>query len=581
MHFSHLFVPLPTVLHKNYINMENVYVIGLELGTDSARALLVNARTGEEVDTEVVSYPRWMEGRYTVDSDAQFRHHPLDYIEAVERSVGTVVRRHPDMVEGIVSISLDTTASTPCLVDRECTPLALKPEYRENPDAMFVVWKDHTGQAEADEINALLSRQPVNYALHTGNSYSAENFWSKVLHVLRHSPELQREAYSAIEICDYIPALLTGCRDASAVRIGHCGAASKAMWAEEWGGYPPAEFFEQLDPVLLPILAHLPRTTYSCEKSAGRLTPEWAGRLGLRAGIVIGVGNVDSHSGGVGGGIEYGTMVMNLGTSACFMSVMPPKEMGDTIVEGIFSQVEGSILSHMVGFESGLSAFGDVFAWFRKLMMWPLENIAGQCGFVSEQVRQKLMEEAENRMLDDIAHEAERLEVTMDTPLATDWLNGRRAPYSNSALTATVSGLSLSTTVAEIYYSLVEATAFATKCCIDHNSRFGVVTRRLVAIGGIARKSPFVVQMLSDVMNMPIEVPDCPQAGTLGAAIHAAVVAGVYPSVGEAQRVLCKPVCQTYHPNAHRHVLLQHRYARYIALGKFTESSEFRSKEQC
>lgn len=552
--------------------MKNVYVIGLELGTDSARALLVNALTGEEVDTEVCVYPRWMQGLFTVVSDAQFRHHPQDYIDAVERSVSAITHRHPDLVDDIVSISMDTTASTPCLVDRECTPLALKAEFCDNPDAMFVVWKDHTGQAEADEINALLARQTVNYALHTGNSYSAENFWSKVLHVLRHSPELRQEAYSAIEICDYIPALLTGCRDASAVRIGHCGAASKAMWAEEWGGYPPAEFFEQLDPVLLPILSHLPRTTYSCEESAGLLTPEWADRLGLRAGIVIGVGNVDSHSGGVGGGIKYGTMVMNLGTSACFMSVMPPQEMGDTMVEGIFSQVDGSILSHMVGFESGLSAFGDVFAWFRKLMMWPLESIVAQGSSIDERMKQKLLEEAEDRILSVLTHEAEQLDLTDDTPLATDWLNGRRAPYSNSALTATISGLNLSTSAAEIYYSLVEATAFAAKSCIDHNLRFGVLTRRLVAIGGIARKSPFVVQMLSDVMNMTIEVPDCPQAGTLGSAIHAAVVAGIYPSVNEAQRALCKPVCRTFQPNPQRHDLLLRRYDRYKALGEFTES---------
>ena len=554
--------------------MNDIYVIGLEFGTDSARALLVNAATGQETDTEVAYYPRWMEGKYTDKSIAQFRHHPKDYIESLQTCVKAVTSRHPELVEDIVSISLDTTASTPCLVDKECTPLSLKPEYADNPDAMFVVWKDHTGQPEADEINALLAKHPVNYSLHTGNFYSAENYWCKVLHILRHSPELQKAAYSAIEICDYIPALLTGCKDASAVKFGHCCTASKLMWAEEWGGYPPVEFFKQLDPVLLPILEHLPNNNYSCETPVGRLTAEWAEKLGLKEGILIGAGNVDSHSGGVGGGICYGTMVMNLGTSACFMSVMPKEEMGDTIVEGIFGQVYGSILSNMVGFESGLSSFGDDFAWFKNLMAWPLKNIVGKSELIDATTREKLVAEAEDAILLEVAREAEKLNITISSPLATDWFNGRRAPYTNNTLTAAISGLNLSTNAAEIYYAIAEATAFAAKCCIDHNTKFGVVTKKLIGIGGIAQKAPFVVQLLADAVNMPIEVSGCKQAGTMGSVIHAAVVAGIYPTVAEAQKVLCSPASRCYQPDAKRHALLQKRYERYKALGAFTETEQ-------
>ena len=551
--------------------MKDKYVVGLEFGTDSARALLVDALTGEELDSEVASYRRWTEGRYIDTAIAQFRHHPADYIEALEQSVGAISRRHPEWVGHIVSISVDTTASTPCLVDREGSPLALREEFSENPDAMFVVWKDHTGQQEADEINALLSRQPVNYSLHSGRFYSVENFWCKVLHALRHSPSLQSAAYSAIEICDYIPALLTGCKDASKVRMGRCCAASKMMWAEEWGGYPPAEFFSQLDPLLLPILAHLPKENFSCETCVGTLSAEWAARLGLREGILVGAGNVDAHSGGVGGGIGYGVTVMNLGTSACFMSVMPKEEIGSTVVEGIFGQVDGSILSGMIGFEAGLSAFGDDFAWFRRLMLWPVRNLVRKDMKLDETTRERLLKEAEERLLSEVAREAERLEITIDSPLATDWFNGRRNPYPNNSLTAAITGLDLSTSAAQIYYAIAEATAFATKNCIEHNAKFGVVTKRLVAIGGIARKAPFVVQLLADAMNMPIDVPDCEQAGSLGSVIHAAVVAGIYPSVSEAQKVLCKPVMLTYRPDEARHSLLQRRYKRYRTLGMFSE----------
>ena len=557
--------------------MKDKFVMGLEFGTDSARALMVNAINGKEIDTEVAYYPRWMDGKYTNKSIAQFRHHPQDYIESLQKCVRAVTDRHQELVDAIVSISLDTTASTPCLVDKTCTPLAMKKEYSDNPDAMFVVWKDHTGQPEADEINALIAKQPVNYSLHTGNFYSAENYWCKVLHTLRHSPELQKEAYSAIEICDYIPALLTGCTDASKVKFGHCCAASKLMWAEEWGGYPPAEFFKQLDPVLIPILEHLPNDNYSCEKSIGTLTAEWAEKLGLKEGVIIGAGNVDSHSGGVGGGITYGTMVMNLGTSACFMSVMPKEEMGNTIVEGIFGQVDGSILSNMVGFESGLSSFGDDFAWFKNLMSWPVKAIVGKDTSIDETTKQRLIEAAEDNILREAAKEAEKLNITIDTPLATDWFNGRRAPYTNNTLTAAVTGLNLSTTAAEIYYAIAEATAFATKSCIDHNAKYGVITNKLIGIGGIAQKSPFVVQLLSDAVNMPIEVSDCKQAGTLGSVIHATVAAGLYPSVAEAQKVLCKPASQRYQPDPQRHALLERRYERYKALGMFTEDEQGKS----
>ena len=502
--------------------MEHLYVIGIDYGTDSVRALLADAESGEGIAVAVCNYSRWGRGLYCDTAKSQFRQHPLDYLEGLEQVLRQVIAQCP-APEAIRAIAVDTTASTPCLVDRTCTPLSLTVGYEENPDAMFVLWKDHTAQRESEEITALCACGEINYARRSGNHYSSECFWSKVLHLLRGSERLRRDAWAVVELCDWIPAVLTGCRAMEDLRSGLCAAGSKVMWAEEWGGYPPEEFFAGLDPVLLPILLpilrRLPVRTYGCDTPAGTLSPEWAAKLGLSEQVVIGVGNVDCHSGAVGAGICHGTVVLNLGTSACYMAVMPPEKMGDRMVEGIFGQVDGSILPGMVGFEAGMSAFGDVYAW-----------------------------------------------------LATDYLNGRRSPYPCNRLTGSVVGLNLSATAPELYYAFAEATVFATKAILDHLAENGVEIGRLVGIGGISQKSPFVMQLLADVTGMAIEVSGSAHSCALGAVVHAAAAAGLYPSVGAAQRALCPSVARVYTPDAAKSGILALRYERYRALGAFTEN---------
>ena len=551
--------------------MEHAYVIGLDYGTDSVRALLVDALTGREIDSEVALYPRWNKGLYSDPRVARFRQHPKDYLEALRQSVRAVTGRHADLAPYVRALSVDTTASTPCLTDRAGVPLSLHEEYAEIPDAMFVLWKDHTGQAECEEINALCARSEINYACHSGNYYSAECFWSKVLHLLRRDEALRRDAWSVVELCDWIPAVLTGCPDAASVKMGHCVCGSKLMWAEEWGGYPPEKFFAELDPVLLPVLHHLPNVNYGCDVAAGTLTGEWASELGLPAGIPVGVGCIDSHSGAVGAGIRYGTVVLNLGTSACYMAVMPPEAMGDKIVEGIFGQVDGSILPRMIGFESGLSAFGDVYAWFKRLLCWPLREILARTELVDAPTRDRLIAETEAGIMDALTQGAAALPLRADAPLATDWLNGRRSPFADSSLTGTLTGLNLSTSAPEIYYAFAEATAFATKHILDHMRDNGVRIDRLIGVGGIAQKSPFVMQLLADTTGMRIDVSDCKQAGAMGAVVHAATIAGLYPSVTEAQQALCAPASRSYVPDVSRQAVLNERYARYRAVGAFTE----------
>lgn len=552
--------------------MKNKYVIGIDYGTDSVRGLLADARTGEELAGAVCNYPRWAEGCFCEGSRSQFRQHPSDYIEGLEAVITDIVRQRPDLAQDICALAVDATSSTPCLIDERCTPLALRPEYAENPDAMFVLWKDHTANREASQITALCARSPINYARHSGNNYSSECFWAKALHLIRNDENLRRDAYAVLELCDWIPALLTGTDDMRRLKIGHCAAGSKQMWASEWGGYPPQEFFAGLDADLARLAGNMNPENYTCDTSAGALSAEWAARLGLPEGIPVGVGNIDAHSGAVGAGIGPGTVVLNLGTSACYMAVMPAEKMGGRLIEGIFGQVDDSIIPGMVGFEAGLSAFGDVYAWFKRLLCYPLREILAQTKTVDVVTRERLIEECCEQVMTTLTDAAARLPQRADAPLATDWLNGRRNPYSDPDLTGSLTGLTLSSSAPELYYAFAEATAFATKAIIDHLESNGVRIERLVGIGGISQKSPFVMQMLADVMNRELTVIACKQACAMGAVVYASVIAGCYVSVAQAQEALCRFPAETYRPDAERHTTFLRRYARYRQIGAFTSA---------
>ena len=550
--------------------MEHSCVIGVDYGTDSVRAVLADAFTGEMLASSVCNYPRWARGLYCDPARSQFRQHPSDYVESLEAVLTDLVRQSPDAVRRVRALSVDATSSTPCLVTADCTPLSLLPRYAENPDAMFVLWKDHTANRESEEITALCARSEPNYARHSGNHYSSECFWAKALHLLRSNDGLRSDAFALLELCDWIPALLTGGRDMQALKLGHCAAGSKQMWAEEWGGYPPQEFFAALDPDLARIARNMNPANHTCDTVAGTLTPEWAARFGLPEGVLVGVGNIDAHSGAVGAGVGYKTVVLNLGTSACYMAVMPAEHMGERLIEGIFGQVDDSIVPGMVGFEAGLSAFGDVYAWFKRLLCYPLRDVLSQTELVDAPTRDRLVEETGDKLMDALTEAAAALPQRVDAPQATDWLNGRRNPYPDPSLTGSLLGLTLSTSAPELYYAFAEATAFATKAIIDHLEKNGVEIDRLVGIGGISQKSPFVMQMLADVMNREVVVAGCPQACAMGAVVYASVIAGCHASVPEAQEALCRFPSTTFFPDAERHTIFLRRYARYRQIGAFT-----------
>lgn len=552
--------------------MTNSYVIGIDYGTDSVRSLLVDAITGEELAVSVFGYPRWKEGLYCNPSENRFRQHPLDYIEGLEYTIKDLLEQVPGAAQRVKAIGLDTTGSTPCLVNRHGTPLSLMEKYSDNPNAMFILWKDHTAMKEAEEINAVCAGWEVDYTAYSGRNYSSEWLWAKALHVLREDEKIREEAYSVVEHCDWIPALLTGVKKAEDIKLSRCSAGHKAMWAECWGGFPSQEFLSRLSPFFDGFIAHFNPQTYTCDQPAGSLSEEWAARLGLPQGVIVGIGNTDAHAGAVGAGVKYKTLVQNLGTSTCNMAVMPREKVGENLIEGISGQVDGSIIPGMIGFEAGMSAFGDVYAWFKNMVAGPAIDIINQSGHLDPDTKKRLSEEITDKMLTRLTEKAAATELRENSPLATDWLNGRRNPYINYNLKGSIYGLSLSTDAGEIYRALVEATAFGIKAIVDHFLSNGVEIEEIIGTGGIALKSPFVMQILSDVLCKPIHVSDSQQSCALGAVMFAATVAGIYPNVETAQAVIMQKTSKTYVPDTNKSKIYAKRYQLYRALGCFTEN---------
>lgn len=552
--------------------MKKDFVIGLDYGSDSVRAVLVDAHSGEQIAEAVHAYERWKQGLYCDAAESRFRQHPKDYLEGLHVVLHGILDPHPEIAPLVRAISVDTTASTPCLTDEHLQPLSLRDEFKDNPDAMFVLWKDHTGVEEAAEIERACAASPINYTQVSGYHYSAECFWAKVLHLLRTNADIRREARSVVECSDYITATLTGTTDPAKNRMGHCNAAQKMFWSEDWGGFPPEEFFASLDEALLPILHTMNANKYTCDKPYGTIAAEWADELGLNRDVVVGCGNVDSHQGAIGAGVAYKTAMINLGTSGCCMFVIPHEQLQGRIIDGVFGQADSCILPGLVGFEVGLSAFGDAYAWLRRTLAYPTLEILAKSDKVDEQTREALVEEMMDKILVRLGEDAARLPHREDAPFATDWFNGRRSPDPNQNLWGSLMGLRLSTGAPELYYAIVEATALAMKTIVDHLAERGIEFDSFIGVGGISQKSPFVMQMLADAIGKDIRVSECKQSCALGSAICASVVAGIYPTIEDAQHALCRPTIRTYSPDAEHRALLEKRHAMYRAAGRFTES---------
>jgi len=552
------------------------YVIGLDYGSDSARAVVVNAETGEEIASSVKYYPRWMEGKYCVPTANQYRQHPQDYIDALEYTVKDALSKCPAGTgEQVVGIAFDTTGSTPVFTDKEGTPLALLPEFAENPNAMFVLWKDHTAIKEAEEINNLCARWDIDYSSYEGGIYSSEWFWAKALHVLRSDEKVRNAAYSIVEHCDWLPGLIVGKTNPHEICRSRCASGHKAMWLEKWGGLPAENFLVELDPLLAGYRDRLYTSTCPSDKKTGELTEEWAARLGLTTKVAVAVGAFDCHMGAVGAEVKPGALVRVIGTSTCDIMVSSYEEMGHKLIPGICGQVDGSVIPGMVGLEAGQSAFGDVYAWFKNVVAWPVVNVLSKTTLIDEATKQKLIDETMDQIIPALSIEAAKVPVSESTILATDWMNGRRTPDANQKVKGTITGLNLGSSAPLIFRALVEATAYGSKAIVDRFIENGVVINEIIGIGGIALKSPFVMQTLADVLNMPIKVAKAEQACAFGTSMFAAVVAGVYEKVEDAQKAMGMGFAQEFYPNPANAALYAELYKDYIKLGQFTEKELF------
>jgi L-ribulokinase len=543
------------------------YVIGMDFGTDSVRALLVDAVTGKEITDAVHLYTRWNAGLYCNAFRSQFRQHPLDYLEAMEYCISDLLKGlSKDEVSQISALSIATTGSTPVAVDKEGTPLALLPEFEENPNAMFILWKDHSATAEAEEINQLARKWEIDYTKYSGGLYSSEWFWAKILYILRTDKQVASRAYSWVEHSDWMPAVLTGNTDPLSIKRSRCSAGHKAMWHEEFAGLPSSDFLNTLDSTLSDIRDRLYCQTHTADKSAGTISAEWANRLGLPIDLIIGVGAIDAHMGAVGAAIKPYTLVKVMGTSTCDMLTIPEEKHDKQLVKGICGQVNGSIIPGMIGMEAGQSAFGDLYNWFIQLLSFPLKHLSTKNGMENQK---RLLDS----MLIELNTEALQIPVSIMDEIALDWINGRRTPDVNAKLTGWITGLRLGSDAPRLFKALVEATAFGSKAIVDRFEKEGIAVKEVLATGGISKKSPFVMQTLANVLNRTIRVVRSDQTCALGAAMFAATACGLYDNINDAQEAMASGFELTYHPDKTKVAVYEKLYDKYLLLGKLQESN--------
>jgi len=552
---------------------EDQYVIGVDYGSDSVRSVIIDAKNGAELASSVFYYPRWQKGLFCDPAQNQFRQHPLDYIEGLEQSIKACIEKAggSGIAAGIKAISVDTTGSTPVAVDHTGLPLALLPDFENNPNAMFVLWKDHTSVKEAMQINQHAAQYDTNYLKYCGGIYSSEWFWAKLLHVLRADQQVKAACYSWVEHCDWIPFLLTGGTDINKMKRSRCAAGHKALWAEEFNGLPPNDFFKALDPILDGITERLFTETYTSDEPAGQISDEWAAKLGLSNHVKIGVGAFDAHMGAVGGQIEPYYLSKVMGTSTCDILVAPSVDVQDKLIKGICGQVNGSVIPGMLGLEAGQSAFGDTYAWFKEVLSWPIKNLLRKSALLDAHTAAALEKELLDQMIPELSLRAAALPKTEDDELAIDWLNGRRTPDANQELKGAINNLDLGSDAPRVFRALVEATCFGAKNIVDRFEAEGIPVKGIIGIGGVAKKSPFVMQTMADVLNMPIRIHQFEHTCALGASMFAAVVAGIYPNVEEAMKNMGSGFDQEYTPNPENGSYYERRFLKYKELGLYIE----------
>ncbi|MGA2052106.1 MAG: ribulokinase [Opitutales bacterium] len=526
--------------------------LGLDFGTNSVRALAVRCRDGREIGSCVVDYPGGHQGVLLDDHDVHLaRQHPGDYLFGLERAIHGALAQAAQAELGftpaqVIGLGVDSTGSSPLPVDATNTPLALDPRFQDHLAAQCWLWKDHTGHAEAARITAISREFRPQYVAKCGNTYSSEWWWSKIWRCLNVAPDVFDAAYSWVELADWVPSVLAGVRDPKAIMRGVCAAGHKALYAEDWGGLPDKEFLAKLNPKLADLRDRLYDKAYDASTPAGKLSPEWAQKLGLPAGIPIAIGEFDVHYGAIGCGVEEGVLVKVIGTSTCDCAVVSAqKTVAD--IPGICGIVKGAILPGFYGIEAGQSAVGDIFKWWVEVVC-----------------------EGDAALHERLTAEAAKLRPGQSGLLALDWNNGNRTILVDQRLTGLLVGQTLRTTRAEIYRALIEATAFGARAILERLEEYGVPVTTVVCAGGIAEKNPLLMQIYADATGRDMRVARSAQACALGSAVAAAVMAGPaagghadYPSAQKAMTGLKDVI---YQPKRSARATYNKLYKLYLKL---------------
>jgi L-ribulokinase len=534
----------------------NKYVIGLDFGTNSCRALIVDISDGKELASCVFPYPSGKDGVIVDSADPNLaRQNPADYLLGIEATVKDAIKKARSAdpkfkPQDVIGIGVDTTGSSPMPVDVSGQPLCFSKQFKNNPAAMVWLWKDHSSYAEAAQITETAAKLRPQYLAKIGGVYSSEWFWSKVLHCKNTAPEVFQAADSFVEICDWIPAVLIGETLPSKIKRSVCAAGHKAMFSRQWNGLPDAEFLESLSPGLGPLRAKLYSEAFTAEQLAGTLSPEWAEKLGLSKDVAVAVGAFDAHMGAVGAGISTGTLVKIIGTSTCDIMIHPHREKLNDI-PGVCGIVDGSVRDGFFGIEAGQSGVGDIFLWF-------VNNLVPDSYGKTQDDKFKNLQAA-----------AAKLKPGESGLLALDWNNGNRTILVDVRLSGLLVGQTLHTQPHEIYRALIEATAYGALAIIDRIEEYGVTIKDVVNCGGLAVKSPMLMQIYADITGRPMKISRSEQTPALGAGIFGAMAAGKkaggYDSIDDAQKAMTG-ISTEYKPIPENHKVYKKLYALYRQL---------------
>lgn len=533
--------------------MSKKYAIGVDYGTESGRAVLVDLSDGTEVADHVTPYPHNVIDERLPESGIKLEHdwalqHPADYIEVLTRSVPEVMKASGVDPADVIGLGIDFTACTMLPIDAAGQPLCFDPALKDRPHSWVKLWKHHAAQDEANLINEIAAARGEAFLPRYGGKISSEWMIAKVWQILNEDPDMFARADRFLEATDWVVSQMTG----NIVR-NSCTAGYKAIWHKQ-DGYPSRDFFKALDP----RLENLTETKLRGEvvplgTKAGELTEEMAQRMGLKAGIAVAVGNVDAHAAVPGVGVVTpGKLVMAMGTSICHMLLGTEEKR----VEGMCGVVEDGIIPGYLGYEAGQSAVGDIFAWY-----------------VDEAVPAYVKEAADKEGVNVhvwLERRAAAYKPGETGLLALDWWNGNRSVLVDTDLTGLLVGCTLLTKPEEIYRALLEATAFGTRKIVDAFHENGVEVNELYACGGLPQKNRLLMQIYADVTNREIKIADSKQTPALGAAMFGAVAAGAenggYDSIVEAAQKMARVREETYKPIPENVAVYEKLYQEYSRL---------------